>query len=241
MLPFDMIRLSHQGFAPRHQRFGPRHLPSCNDKVGSLGPFFSLPSSASLLTHSGLGPLLLQPPCWSHRNHHKPFSLIHLRTSPITPRGPRGIPNLPQVHTLRTHTDARNPIIFLGLCNGSLDTEFPLAADFAASLVYPEASRSATIPFRITSFAHPRHLTPIESHSCKNRGRGVGPAPIQHIVFFSSQITGHGSQYTGHESRITSHESRVTNHKSQITSRSPRGSWPGALPAQRESRASAAA
>src|SRR5208282_3333941 len=34
----------------------------------------------------------------------------------------------------------------------------------------------ATIPFRITFFAHPHHLTLIESHSCKKQGRGWGGA-----------------------------------------------------------------
>jgi hypothetical protein len=33
-------------------------------------------------------------------------------------------------------------------------------------------SFGATIPFRIVFFAHPHHLTPIESHSCKKQGRG---------------------------------------------------------------------
>jgi hypothetical protein len=41
-------------------------------------------------------------------------------------------------------------------------------------LILPKKSRTATIPFRITSFADPHHLTPIESYSYKNRGRGWG-------------------------------------------------------------------
>ena len=39
-------------------------------------------------------------------------------------------------------------------------------------LVLPKGSRKATIPFKITSFADPHHLTTIESYSYKNRGRG---------------------------------------------------------------------
>jgi hypothetical protein len=35
-------------------------------------------------------------------------------------------------------------------------------------------SSDPTIPFRITSFAHSHHLTPIESHSCKKQGRRWG-------------------------------------------------------------------
>jgi hypothetical protein len=31
----------------------------------------------------------------------------------------------------------------------------------------------AAIPFRIIFFAHPHHLTPIESYSCKKQGRGA--------------------------------------------------------------------
>jgi hypothetical protein len=52
-------------------------------------------------------------------------------------------------------------------------------------------SFDATIPFRITSFAHPNHLTPIESYSCKKHGRGVTyPAPppnsTQSLPIFST-------------------------------------------------------
>jgi hypothetical protein len=43
-------------------------------------------------------------------------------------------------------------------------------------LVLPKRSRKATIPFRITSFAHPHQLTTIESYLYKNRGRGWGPS-----------------------------------------------------------------
>jgi hypothetical protein len=48
-------------------------------------------------------------------------------------------------------------------------------------------SFDATIPFRITSFAHPHHLTPIESYSCKKQGRGY-PAltPAQALPYFST-------------------------------------------------------
>ena len=46
-------------------------------------------------------------------------------------------------------------------------------------------SPQATIPFRITSFAHPHHLTPIESHSCKKQGRGryLAPPPNPFLFF----------------------------------------------------------
>ena len=41
-------------------------------------------------------------------------------------------------------------------------------------LVLPKGSRKATIPFRIIFFADTHHLTPMESYSYKNRGRGWG-------------------------------------------------------------------
>jgi hypothetical protein len=43
-----------------------------------------------------------------------------------------------------------------------------------------------TIPFRITSFADPHRLTPIESHSCKKQGGGVPPSPL---ATFDSSVT----------------------------------------------------
>src|SRR5271155_5353947 len=51
-------------------------------------------------------------------------------------------------------------------------------------------SSLATIPFRITFFAHPHHLTLIESHSCKKQGRGWGrmltQVPTQTIRLLST-------------------------------------------------------
>jgi hypothetical protein len=47
----------------------------------------------------------------------------------------------------------------------------------------------ATIPFRITSFAHPHHLTSIESYLCKNEGRGWYPAPPPNpFLFFPQRV-----------------------------------------------------
>jgi len=57
----------------------------------------------------------------------------------------------------------------------------PLPVSPHPPLVYPACpekrragSRRTTISFRITFFAHPYHLTLIESHSCKKH-RGAGP------------------------------------------------------------------
>ncbi len=47
------------------------------------------------------------------------------------------------------------------------------------SLILPNLSRKATIPFRITSFANPHHLTPMDSYSYKKQGEGVaGPRSL---------------------------------------------------------------
>src|SRR5208282_1079204 len=51
----------------------------------------------------------------------------------------------------------------------------------------------ATIPFRITFFAPPHHLTLIESHSCKKQGRGWGGAshlsiPPNHFRIFPQRV-----------------------------------------------------
>jgi hypothetical protein len=53
----------------------------------------------------------------------------------------------------------------------------------------------ATIPFRITSFAHPHHLTPIESYSCKKQGRGWYPAPPPSpFLVFPQRVTSNSQQ-----------------------------------------------
>jgi hypothetical protein len=51
----------------------------------------------------------------------------------------------------------------------------------------PRHSSASVIPFRITSFADPHPLTPIESHLCKKQGRGwgiKGPNPTQPLPHF---------------------------------------------------------
>src|SRR5271170_2364750 len=45
----------------------------------------------------------------------------------------------------------------------------------SAPPLFARNSPFASIPFRITSFAHPYHLTSIESHLYKKQGRGWGP------------------------------------------------------------------
>jgi hypothetical protein len=50
-------------------------------------------------------------------------------------------------------------------------------------------SLEATISFRIIFFAHPHHLIPIESYSCKKQGRGGHPAPPSNpFLFFPQRV-----------------------------------------------------
>jgi hypothetical protein len=89
---------------------------------------------------------------------------------------------------LRAHSNARNPISFMSLLHGSLYTRgvgpHPSPRPTRPSLL-------ASIPFRITFFAHPHRLTLSESYSCKkHRGMGIG-----------SRITGHESPLKTHRLR----------------------------------------
>jgi hypothetical protein len=58
-----------------------------------------------------------------------------------------------------------------------------------APLPSPRHSPTAAIPFRITFFAYPYHVTPIESDSCKKQGRGwgiQGHSPTQALLLIST-------------------------------------------------------
>ncbi len=89
-------------------------------------------------------------------------------------------------------------------------------ADFQSSMIaqrsqssflatrLPRVSRGhsplATIPFRITSFADPHHLTLTESYSYKKQGRGWGVLhPAQTIPLFSTEST-HPTHRNAHNS-----------------------------------------
>jgi hypothetical protein len=63
------------------------------------------------------------------------------------------------------------------LCSGG-------SSDPCSSLI-PD-SFDASIPFRITSFAAPHHVTLIESHLCKNRGGGTHRGSTQTLPIFST-------------------------------------------------------
>jgi hypothetical protein len=99
-------------------------------------------------------------------------------------------------------------------CSGGSSDPFPRAFASAPSCCHPERSKGsaffghlasprntrksichcsqAAIPFRITFFAHPHHLTSIDSHSCKTQGRGLSsttrPKPFP---FFPQRVDMH--------------------------------------------------
>ena len=76
--------------------------------------------------------------------------------------------------------------------------------DPSAPLLSHRHSPDAAIPFRITSFAHPHHLTPIESYSCKKQGRGWGIQrfhPAQPLPLFST-TSRHPAHSTAHMSTL---------------------------------------
>jgi hypothetical protein len=54
----------------------------------------------------------------------------------------------------------------------------------------PKESQTVTISFRITSFAHPHQLTPIESHSYKKQGEGVSQRRLftQAVPLFPQRV-----------------------------------------------------
>src|SRR5271163_558330 len=126
--------------------FGTRALLSCPCSGGSLDP----PLARPLISVDSASSVLRSPliPSTAHaRIHHK-------ATSPL----------------LRTHTNARNSFPLIRLLHGSLATR-----GVGSRLATPRslAQSEAAIPFRIIFFAHPHHLIPIESYSCKKH-RGWG-------------------------------------------------------------------
>jgi hypothetical protein len=91
----------------------------------------------------------------------------------------------------RPHTNSRNPNPLYGLLHGPLDTRgvgSRLAAQHSPALSEVEGSL-ATISLRILFFAHPHHLTLIESYSCK-KTRGVGCALRATIYLLSTMAPG---------------------------------------------------
>jgi hypothetical protein len=144
------------------------------------------------------------------------ISVLKLPCNNSTP--PAAALCLPASPPLRTHSNAHNPIPFMGLLHSSHHTP-----GWGSCLV-THCSPLATIPFRITSFAHPRPLTLIESHLCKKH-RGVSALRLA-VPFWDFRIQSHHERSEFCLPPVTSHNSSVTNY----------GSWPDALPSQREYR-----
>jgi hypothetical protein len=128
---------------------------------------------------------------------------------------------LPAPPPLRTHSNARKPIPFIGLLHSSLHTPV-----WGSSLAINRRPSFAPIPFRITFFAHPHHLTLIESYSCKNIG-GRGWWDRQAWLSFyalsvklQSTRTEHRPRDTGHES-FASFATRLLAERDSMTTRIP--------------------
>src|SRR5277367_1491474 len=112
-----------------------------------------------------------------------------------------------------------SPLFFSALSvNSALrNTRSLTQIDPSAPLLSPRHLPHAAIPFRITSFAHPHHLTPIESYSCKKQGRGWSPYQRFHaaqaLPLFSTSSK-HPTQRNTHISTLfmrllnTSHHTR---------------------------------
>ncbi len=124
-----------------------------------------------------------------------------------------------------------SPIPSLDLVGVGLQPRDFLPFVVVAAIQTPPSLRSpafpwllATIPFRITSFAHPHHLTPIESHSCKKQGRGVGyPNPTHALPHFST-TSKHPTHNTARKSTLFMrllHNSRHTPGGGLIVNRTP--------------------
>ena len=104
--------------------------------------------------------------CWSSAPHFSPVRQsparsIHARSSSALSVNSVSRKTRSVAQTAMPNVFARIP------CSGfrSLTVGSPSPRSFPATSL-------ATIPFRITSFADPRHVTLIESHSYKKQGRG---------------------------------------------------------------------
>src|SRR6185437_9901775 len=67
----------------------------------------------------------------------------------------------------------------------------PCPSSFANFQTFQHANPSTplrSIPFRITSFADPCPLTPVESHLCKKQGGGVSQLQPNHFLFSPQPI-----------------------------------------------------
>jgi hypothetical protein len=75
---------------------------------------------------------------------------------------------------MRTRRNRRKPFLFTHLLHNS---RTPRAWGNLLRASHPVFSLTSTIPFRITFFAQPHRLNPIESYSCKKQRGGVARRP----------------------------------------------------------------
>jgi hypothetical protein len=127
----------------------------------SEGSAFRLPPTSSLDRRHGfphLPPISVNSVLPALKSTFDPSAIPSDDSHPIAPT--QTLPTLSTTLPLRDHSPALSEVV------GSL--VFPACPEWRR-----EGSHRATIPFRITSFAYPHPLTPIESYLCKkHRGRG---------------------------------------------------------------------
>lgn len=97
-----------------------------------------------------------------------------LETSPLSQPVPDRSPGFSPAKPVRTPGNRRKPLPLIRLLHDALDTR---GSDGHPGVISPIFRPSNSIPFRMTFFAHPDHLSPIESYSYKKTGRGWVPHP----------------------------------------------------------------
>jgi hypothetical protein len=143
-----------------------------------------------------------------------PFPVIAAKSHPFA-SGTNCSPHLHLLHSVRCHP----------ACTEPSRSERSEGSAFLLRLA-TRHSPLTTIPFRIKFFAYPHPLTPIESHSCKNRGEGVPftpsrvrgvscvcathsnarkPFPLMGLLYGSLDTRGWGSLLTIHHPLPTLH------------------------------------
>jgi hypothetical protein len=145
--------------------FGLRHPLSCHRSGGSLDPFL-----APTLTSANSAPR-------SYPAHPEPFEnpLRELKSPSKVCARYRCSPGVQE----RAKTE-QTTLLFSETYKHAISQVFSIhELTCARGYMFLERfsrlpfQQVATIPFRITFFAHPHPLTPIESYSCKKQGGGA--------------------------------------------------------------------
>jgi hypothetical protein len=89
------------------------------------------------------------------------------------------LPALSPATPMRTRRNRRKPFLFTHLLHNS---RTPRAWGNLLRASHPVFSLTSTISFRITFFAHPHRLNPIESYSCKKQRGGVARRPASSLA-----------------------------------------------------------